>query len=58
MFDRILRRMRERVRTSQYVMTTHAEEEMQDDDLTVFDVENCLLTGAVVERQRDWDTGE
>ena len=29
MFDRILRQLRELVRTSQYVMTLHAEEEME-----------------------------
>ena len=35
-FDRILRQMRELVRTSQYVMTLHAEEEMEADGLNVF----------------------
>ncbi|HEX9989386.1 MAG TPA: DUF4258 domain-containing protein [Chloroflexia bacterium] len=58
MFERVLRRMREKVRTRQYVMTLHAEEEMNDDDLTIFDVENCILTGRIVERQRDKTTAE
>lgn len=58
MFDRILRRMRERVRTSEYVMTLHAEEEMEADGLTVFDVERCILTGRIVQRQKDRLTGE
>ena len=31
MFERILKRMREKIRTRQYVMTLHAEEEMNDD---------------------------
>ena len=52
MFDRILRRMRELVRTSQYVMTLHAEEEMEADGLSAFDIERCILTGRIVERQR------
>ena len=58
MFDRILRRMRELVRTSSYVMTVHGHEEMEADQLTVFDVEHCILTGEIVERQKDPRTGE
>ena len=58
MFERILNRMRERVRALQYVMTLHAEEEMVSDDLTVFDIEQAILGGRIVERQRDSDTGE
>jgi len=38
MFDRILRRMREKIRTQQYVVTLHADEEMDDDNLTIYDV--------------------
>ena len=58
MYDRILRQMREKVRTRQYVMTLHAEEEMDEDGLTIFDVERGILTGEIVERQKDHDTGE
>lgn len=58
MFGRVLIRMRDRVRTRQYVMTLHAEEEMNDDGLTVYDVERCILTGEIVERQKDARTGE
>jgi len=57
-FDRVLRRMRELVRTSRYVMTVHGHEEMEADRLTVFDVEHCILTGEIVERQKDLRTGE
>jgi len=39
-------------------MTTHAEEEMDDDGLTIFDVESAILTGEIVERQRDSRTRE
>ena len=35
MFDRVLKRARELIRTRQYVMTLHAEDEMTADDLTV-----------------------
>ena len=58
MFDRILKQMRDRIRSRQYVMTIHAEEEMDDDDLTVFDVESVVLTGTIVERQKDVKAGE
>jgi len=53
MFDRILKRMREVVRTRQYVMTVHAEDEMDADGLTIYDVESIVLTGQITERQRD-----
>lgn len=53
MFERVLERMRRLVRVSQYVVTLHAQDAMEDDELTIFDVERCLLTGSIVERQRD-----
>jgi len=58
MLERILKQMQERVRTRQYVMTLHAEEEMNDDGLTIFDVERGILSGKIIERQKDSDTGE
>ena len=58
MYDRILTRLRARVRAYDYVMTLHAEEEMNDDGLTIFDIEHSILTGKIFERQKDLDTGE
>ena len=58
MFKRILKRMREKIRTRQYVMTLHAEEEMNDDGLTIYDVESGILTGEILERQKDRVTAE
>ena len=58
MFERILSRMREKVRALQYVMTIHAEEEMDADDLSIFDVEQAILTGQIIERQKETETGE
>jgi Domain of unknown function (DUF4258) len=57
MFERILKRMREKIRTRQYVMTLHAEEEMNN-DLTIYDVERGILTGVILERQKDRVTAE
>lgn len=58
MFERILKRCRERIRSQQYVMTHHARKEMNVDDLTIYDVEHGILTGKMLERQKDRVTGE
>ncbi|MDE0297137.1 MAG: DUF4258 domain-containing protein [Candidatus Poribacteria bacterium] len=58
MFERILNRIREKVRTLEYVMSIHAEEEMNDDGLTIYDIEHVLLNGEIVSRQKDLLTGE
>jgi hypothetical protein len=50
--------MQEKVRKRLYVMTLHAEEEMDSDGLTIFDVESVILTGEIVELQRDRRTEE
>ena len=58
MFERILKRMREKVRKRQYVMTRHARKEMDDDGLTIYDVERSILTGEIQEHQKDKVTAE
>ncbi|MBD2772360.1 DUF4258 domain-containing protein [Iningainema tapete] len=58
MFDEILQLMREKVASLQYVMTLHAEEEMNDDNLTIYDIEQSILTGEILERQKDKVTAE
>lgn len=50
--------MRDRIRTRRYVTTVHAEDEMDADGLSIFDVENAILTGRIVERQVDRPWGE
>jgi hypothetical protein len=57
-FERVLARMRSKVRTRNYVMTLHAEEEMNADEYTIYDVERGILTGTILERQRDASTSE
>jgi len=57
-FGHILKRMREKVRKRQYVMTLHAEEEMNEDGLTIYDVERSILTGEILKRQKDRVTAE
>lgn len=58
MFERILAEIRDKIRLRQYIMTVHAEEEMSDDELSIFDLERCVLTGDIIERQKDKETGE
>ncbi len=53
MFERILKRMRDKIYNRNYVMTLHAEEEMEDDDLTIYDIERSILTGEILKRQKD-----
>jgi hypothetical protein len=52
-FSRILSRIRGKVKNDEYVLTAHAEEEMVDDGLTEVDIENAILNGRIVSRQRD-----
>ena len=46
------------IRTLNYVVSTHAAEELEDDNLNILDLENIVLTGEVIERQRDGKTRE
>lgn len=50
--------MRNKIRAGDYVMTLHADEEIDVEGLSVFDVERCILTGKIMERQKDEQTGE
>lgn len=58
LLPQILKRLRECIRARRYVATLHAEEEMNNDGLSIFDVERAILTGEIVERQKDKETGE
>lgn len=58
MYEQVLRQMRTLIQIRQYVMTLHAEEEMSDDELTIFDVEHAVLVGTIVERQTDKHSSE
>ncbi len=51
--SRVLRQIRLKVRLHRYVMTLHAEEEMNQDRLSILDVEQVVWRGKIIERQRD-----
>jgi uncharacterized DUF497 family protein len=57
-FEPILQQIQAKIRLLDYIVTIHADEEMDDDGLTIFDVEQVILTGQIVERQRDRNTNE
>lgn len=58
LYPRILERFRSRIRERRYVVTLHALDEMDEDALSVFDVERAILTGEISERQREQATRE
>jgi len=51
-------RLRQLIRKLSYVVSTHAADELEDDNLSILDLENIVLTGQIVERQRDRTTRE
>ncbi len=53
MFDHVLSHIQAKVRALEYVVTIHADEEMDNDGLSINDVEQVILTGRIVERQQD-----
>ena len=40
------------------IASTRAADELEDDNLTILDLENIILTGQIAERQRDRATRE
>jgi hypothetical protein len=50
--------MREKVRRREYIVAFHARKEMNDDELTIYDIERGILTGEILERQQDKVTAE
>ena len=44
------------IRTLNYVISTHAAEDLEDENLSILDLENIILTGRIKERQRDTKT--
>jgi hypothetical protein len=53
-----IREIRERIRTENYELTGHAEEEREDDDLSMADLQNAILSGKVVQVLTDDPRGD
>jgi len=58
MWAKILQQIRKSVRERTIIVRQHAFDEMLNDDLLQEDIECCLLTGEVAERQWDEDWHE
>jgi hypothetical protein len=58
LLPQVLKRLRDCVRERRYVVTLHAEEEIDNDGLSIFDVERAILVGGINERHKDQEKGE
>ena len=58
MARRVINRLRDKIRAGEYVVPFHAANELDDDGISIFDAENIILTGDIIERQRDAQTRE
>ena len=58
MVQSTISRFRHLIRTLNYVVSTHAADELEDDNLNILDLENIILTGKILERQREAKTRE
>lgn len=45
--------IKDKIRKNNYALTSHAEDEMQEDLLTEVDIEHAILNGKIVRTQRD-----
>ncbi|MBL8203798.1 MAG: DUF4258 domain-containing protein [Blastocatellia bacterium] len=55
MYEDILATLELCVQEGRASLTNHAYDEMEEDGFFVFDLEQCVYTGTIVERQ--WDDG-
>jgi hypothetical protein len=51
MFEEVLQQMRQSLQAGKLMLTTHAYDDMNDDDLFVFDLEHCIEPGEIMTRR-------
>jgi len=51
-------RLRQLIRTLDYVVSTHGADELEDENLSILDLESIVLTGQIIGHQRDQTTRE
>ena len=56
MARRLIDRLRAKIRAGQYLVPFHAADELDDDEISILDAESIILTGEIIERQRDPQT--
>jgi hypothetical protein len=47
---KVLREIQDCIRNGKYEITIHADEEAQEDDVTIADIKNAILTGKIVKK--------
>jgi hypothetical protein len=55
---RVVDRLRAKIRDGLLLITFHAANELDDDEISILDVEEIILTGDIIQRQRDPQTRE
>jgi hypothetical protein len=50
---RVIEKIRDAIRTGNYDMTSHALDELAEDELRIIDVESAVLNGKIIEKQKD-----
>ena len=48
MYEEVLKKIRVKIRKLEYVVTIHAEEEISDGFLSIYDVEEAILKGSII----------
>jgi hypothetical protein len=48
-----IEQIRNRVHTEAYDLTIHARDEMEEDNLTLSDIENAIFSGQIIRCERD-----
>ena len=46
----VIKQIREKIRTGNYELTRHAEEEREEDNLEVVDLESAIINGKIVKK--------
>ena len=50
MARQVIDRLRAKIRDGQYLVPFHAANELDDDEISILDVENIILTGDIIQR--------
>ena len=53
MYDKILKKIREKVRNGLYIISRHAQEELVDENFSFEDLERSVYGGTIVRKQFD-----
>ena len=53
MVNQIIDKIRDAIRNDNYNMTRHAMEEIAEDELGIYDIENAILNGDILRREKD-----